>query len=113
MKIAEDGVKAATKVLLVDDHALFRESLVRLLDADPSFEVVGHCGAIDEAMNMIQESSPNLLLLDYELGGQKATALLRKLPDLHFSGRIVILTAGVSDAEARELLGFGVAGGFF
>src|SRR5689334_6449885 len=112
MKTAEATGQAATRILLVDDHALFRESLVRLLAADPTFEVVGHCATIDEAVGLMQETSPNLMLLDYDLGGQKATTLLKRLPELPFAGRVVILTAGVSDQEARELLSFGIAGIF-
>src|ERR1035438_9956121 len=73
--------KASTKILLVDDHALFRESLVRLLEADSSLEVVGHCATIDEAFAILDKSAPNLILLDYDLGGQKAPAMLRRLQE--------------------------------
>ncbi len=36
-------------ILLLDDHSLFRESVSRLLTAEPGFDVVAHCGTIDEA----------------------------------------------------------------
>lgn len=100
------------RVLLVDDHALFRESLVRLMEADPSMEVAGHCATIDEAVQLITERSPNLILLDYDLGGEKAPLLMRRLQEQASAAKVVILTAGVSDHEARELLAMGAAGIF-
>ncbi len=113
MKAAETAPsKAATRILLVDDHALFRESLVRLLEADSTLEVVGHCATIEEAFAIIGKSPPNLILLDYDLGGQKAPAMLRRLQDSGYAGKVLILTAGVSDQEARELLALGAAGIF-
>jgi len=113
MKAGETGgTKASTRILLVDDHALFRESLVRLLEADSSMEVLGHCATIEEAFAIIEKSSPNLILLDYDLGGQKAPAMMRRLQEAGFAGKVLILTAGVSDHEARELLALGAAGIF-
>jgi two-component system nitrate/nitrite response regulator NarL len=113
MKSGDTGsAKASTRILLVDDHALFRESLVRLLEADSSLEVVGHCATIDEAFAILEKSAPNLILLDYDLGGQKAPAMLRRLQEHGFAGKVLILTAGVSDHEARELLALGSAGIF-
>ncbi len=104
--------KAATRILLVDDHALFREGLVRLLEADSTLEVVGHCATIEAALAIVDKSAPNLVLLDYDLGGQKAPAMLRRLHDQGYSGKVLILTAGASDYEARELLALGAAGIF-
>jgi two-component system nitrate/nitrite response regulator NarL len=103
---------ASVRILLVDDHALFRESLVRLLEADPQMEVVAHCSSIEDALRLIKETNPNLMLLDYDLGGQKAPVLLRRLRELSFPGRVLILTAGVNDNESRELLSLGAAGIF-
>jgi two-component system, NarL family, nitrate/nitrite response regulator NarL len=114
MKASEtaSAAKASTKILLVDDHALFRESLVRLLEADSAMAVVGHCATIEEAFRIVEQSAPNLILLDYDLGGQKAPAMLRRLQEQGYVGKVLILTAGVSDHEARELLALGAAGIF-
>ncbi len=114
MKSVENrsAVNAVNRILLVDDHALFRESLVRLLDADSEMEVVAHCSTIEDALRLVGEKSPNLVLLDYDLGGQKAPSLLRKLRENNFPGRVLILTAGVNDNESRELLALGASGIF-
>jgi two-component system nitrate/nitrite response regulator NarL len=103
---------AAARILLVDDHALFRESLVRLLEADPAMEVVAHCSTTEDALRLVKETSPTLILLDYDLGGQKAPQILRRLKETSYPGRVLILTAGVNDNESRELLALGASGIF-
>ena len=57
----------ATKVrlLIVDDHTLFRESVARLLNAEQDFEVVADCGTIREALNVISNAPIDLVLLDF------------------------------------------------
>ena len=48
---------SAIRILMVDDHSLFRESLSRLLEGDPSFIVVGQCGTVTEAIASYSELS--------------------------------------------------------
>ena len=55
-------------ILLLDDHALFRESVARLLSVEPGFDVVAHCGTIEEALQVIRRKSIDLVLLDFDLG---------------------------------------------
>ena len=55
-------------ILLLDYHALFRESVSRLLGAEPGFEVVAHCGTIEEALQVLRRKSIDLVLLDFDLG---------------------------------------------
>ncbi len=52
-------------VLLVDDHALFRESVGRFLDSESGLRVVGGCAAIDEASEFLQTNKVDLVLLDF------------------------------------------------
>lgn len=55
-------------ILLLDDHALFRESVARLLSIEPGFDVVAHCGTIEEALQVLRRKSIDLVLLDFDLG---------------------------------------------
>jgi DNA-binding NarL/FixJ family response regulator len=55
-----------THLLLVDDHALFRESVSLALRADPRFRVE-HCATIREALTMLEQSSFEIVLLDHDL----------------------------------------------
>jgi two-component system, NarL family, nitrate/nitrite response regulator NarL len=55
------------KILIVDDHVLFREGLAALLDSQPDMHVVGQAGSVKEAISKAREVKPDLVLLDYSL----------------------------------------------
>lgn len=100
------------RVLLIDDHALFRESVAGVLAADPGL-AVEHCGNIQEALAKLAEHSFDLVLLDQDLGGERASQFLPVARQGGFEGRVLVVTAWVSETEARRLLHQGVAGIFF
>ena len=62
------------RLLLLDDHTLFRESLSRLLDTDPDFRMVAHCATSDQALQVLARESVDLVLLDYDLGDEYGPA---------------------------------------
>jgi two-component system nitrate/nitrite response regulator NarL len=100
------------RILLVDDHELFREGLARLLASDPGLQLIAQCGSIPEAVSALCTTEFDLILLDVDLGLVEGTELLRRLPATPFQGRVLVITAGVDDVRARELLSLGVAGIF-
>ena len=102
---------AAIRALLVDDHALFRESVSRALAAEPDI-VVEHCASIREALTLLAERHFDLVLLDHDLGSERASQFLPAARQNGFEGRVLVVTAWVSDTEARRLLRQGVAGIF-
>ena len=104
----------ATKVhiLIVDDHALFRESVARLLNAEPDFDVVADCSTTDDALSIISSTQVDLVLLDYDLGRQTGSDFLQEAKVISFEGKVLIVTAGLSDAEGAELMRQGGAGIF-
>jgi len=66
------------RLLLLDDHVLFRESLGRLLASEPDFVMAGHCGTSAEALGILQKTPVDVILLDYDLGddhGAQSTGL--------------------------------------
>jgi two-component system nitrate/nitrite response regulator NarL len=102
---------ALIRALLVDDHALFRESVCRALAAEPDLEVE-HCASIREALTLLAERPFDLVLLDHDLGSERASQFLPAARQNGFEGRVLVVTAWVSDTEARRLLRQGVAGIF-
>jgi len=100
------------RILLVDDHTLFRESVSRLLAAEPGFSVVGGCASSAEALPLLAGTEVDVLLLDLDLGQEKGADLLRRLPSTGFSGKVLVVTAGVTPRDASGLLRAGVAGVF-
>ena len=85
----------ATRILLIDDHALFRESVARVLSADSQLEVE-HCASISTALQMLTQSSFDLVLLDHDLGNERASQFLPAARQAGFAGRVLVVTAWVS-----------------
>lgn len=101
---------ASIGVLLVDDHAMFRETLARVLDKEPDLRVVGQCSSVNAALGMLPSIDANMILLDVELGTDRAVDLVLHAKQTGFSGQILVLTAGVTGPEAVQLVQAGVAG---
>ena len=97
--------------LLVDDHALFRESVARVLNAEPGLQIE-HCASIREALALLAGASFDLVLLDHDLGSERASQFLPAARQSGFDGKVLIVTAWVSDMEARRLIRQGVSGIF-
>lgn len=100
-----------THVLLIDDHALFRESVARALAMDPRL-AIEHCASIAAALQLLAQRAFDLVLLDHDLGNERASQFLPAARQSGFTGRVLVVTAWVSTTEARRLLQQGVAGIF-
>ncbi|QNI38004.1 response regulator [Edaphobacter albus] len=101
------------RILLIDDHTLFRESLVRLLEAEPGFQVVAHCATATEAAELIKGTVVDIVLLDYDLGEEVGTTLLEKIRMHKDKPKILMVTAGMRDSLIRNALSAGVSGIIF
>ena len=96
------------RVLLVDDHALFREGLSRLLATESDFQLVAQCATSAEALLELAKHTVDLVLLDYDLGEEHGFEFIRKARAAGFTGRMFIVTAGMTDADSVRALGHGV-----
>ncbi len=97
------------RVLILDDHTLFRESVARLLHAEHDFEVK-HCGSVQEALTIVTSWPPDVVLLDFDLGNEKGSSFLTKASAAGFEGKTLLLTAGVNELEAVDLIRQGISG---
>lgn len=101
------------RLLIVDDHALFRESVARLLQSEPGFEVVADCASGAEALRIIKSSKNiDVILLDVDLGQEKGTDLLELLRGENFHGKVLLVTAGVNESDLPALIRKGISGIF-
>ncbi len=102
-----------TRLLLLDDHTLFRAMLSRLLNTAPDFRVVGHYSSSDEALVELGRQTVDLVLLDYDLGKrQNGLQFIRAAREAGYGGRIFLVTAGMNDADYVRALGLGICGIF-
>lgn len=96
----------------MDDHSLFRESLSRLLEAEPDFRIAGTCATVGEALDTLAGDPVDVVLLDYDLGDEQGTVFLEEAKRRGFAGRILMVTAGMSDAGTLRVFEYGTAGVF-
>jgi len=100
------------RLLLIDDHSLFRESLGRLLNSEEDLELIGNCSAIDEAFAVLEQQKIDLILLDFDLGDQHGITFLEQLKKRGHESRVLMVTAGMNDADKLRALEYGVSGIF-
>ena len=100
------------RILLVDDHSLFRESLSRLLEAEPDFRIAGSCGSATEALEILEREKADVVLLDFDLGEEQGSQFLENAARRGFTGRVLMVTAGMSDAGTLRALEGGASGVF-
>jgi DNA-binding NarL/FixJ family response regulator len=100
------------RILLVDDHALFRESLARFLNGEYGFRVVGGCATVEDAAEFLKSHQVDLVLLDFDLGQRDGTDFMRAAESIGYQGRVLLVTAGVDETRAADLIKRGVAGVF-
>jgi DNA-binding NarL/FixJ family response regulator len=100
------------RILLLDDHALFREGLGRLLESEPDLKMAACCASVAEATDILRQKPIDLILLDYDLGKERGFEFITQAREWGFQGRFLMVTAGMGDAETVRALDLGVGGIF-
>lgn len=90
------------RLILLDDHGLFRASLARFLGSVPGFEVVGECGTSVEALKVLNDSSADLVLLDFDLGSERGTEFICAARRAGYRGNFLVV-AGIAEPKAVAL----------
>ena len=106
-----ESMEQTIEILLIDDHTLFREGVSRLLGTEPAFKVIA-CGSIKEALAVLRQQHIDIVLLDFDLGQRDGTRFVRLAKEQGFEGKILVVTAGVEEREAAELIRCGISGIF-
>jgi len=99
-----------TRVLLVDDHAVLRAGLRRLLEDQPDLTVVGEAGMAVEAIDLASRLQPDLILLDLGMPGLGGLEALPRLRQAAPEARLLVLTMHDDEGYLRQALHSGAAG---
>ena len=100
------------RLLLLDDHILFREGLHRLLVSEPEFETVAQCGTPEEALKVLSRSEVDIVLLDFDLEDDTGTRFIRAARSAGYRGKILMVTAGMSGLDISLAWKLGISGIF-
>ena len=98
------------RVLLVDDHALFRKGVADLLTADRDFELVGEASDGARAVEMARELMPDVILMDISMPGMDGLEATRRIKAEIPYVRIVVLTVSDSDRSLFDAIKSGAQG---
>jgi DNA-binding NarL/FixJ family response regulator len=98
------------KLLIVDDHAVFREGLRALLDLEDDLLVIAEAGSGEEALLEVTHESPDVILLDLNLPDGSGADFCGKLLEASPDSRVLILSAYDDDAEVTGALVAGASG---
>src|SRR5499427_2680256 len=100
------------RLLLLDDHILFREGLQRLLVSEPDFETVAECGTPAEALEVLSRDAVDVVLLDFDLEDDTGTRFIGSASAAGYRGKILMVTAGMSPLDISVAKKLGISGIF-
>jgi two-component system nitrate/nitrite response regulator NarL len=107
-RIGEDGKQV--RVLIADDHPVFREGVVRVLQASPLVDVVAEVDDGRRARDEIAAQEPDVALLDYKLPGLDGIAVIHSITRDGLPTRVLLLSAHNESSVVYEALQAGAAG---
>jgi two-component system response regulator DegU len=88
------------RVMVVDDHDLCREGLVKILDAEPDLQVVAGCPDGTDAVDTVDDAHPDVIVMDLQMPGMNGADATREILRRHSHIRIIIVTAAPPGARA-------------
>ncbi|NII54116.1 response regulator transcription factor [Luteibacter sp. SG786] len=101
---------AAIRLIVVDDHPLFRAGVVAMLAAEPDILIVGQAGSGKEGVEIFRDMRPDVAVVDLKLpdmDGDEVVGAMRKIDPM---ARVIVLTTYGGDAAARRTLAAGAQG---
>jgi len=102
--------KPTIRVLLADDHEIFRDGLRKLLSLEDDFEIVGEANDGREVLDIIQEMEPDVLLLDLRMPNLDGLSTLQAMQQTGKRTRVIILTASEDKNEFVQAMKLGCSG---
>jgi DNA-binding NarL/FixJ family response regulator len=110
MMLDTNVLDSPLRICLADDHAVVREGLRHVIDAQPDMVVVGEAADGEAALEAVRRHRPHVIVLDLSMPGLGGIATVPRLRDVDPALRVVVLTVHEERAYVRQLLAAGVHG---
>jgi DNA-binding NarL/FixJ family response regulator len=104
----ETGRKA--RILLADGHYIVRQGIRRIFEAEPDMEVVGEANDGKEAVKLVQQLKPDVVLMEAQISKLDSIEVVKQVKAGHPDGRVLILTASEEDEYIIGLIAAGASG---
>ncbi|SFK17598.1 two-component system response regulator NarL [Methylophaga sulfidovorans] len=98
------------RILIIDDHPLFRKGVSQIISDEPNFEVVGEAASGLDGIELAVQLAPDLVLLDLNMKGIDGLETLRRLKQTDLKSRYVVLTVSDAEEDLLEALKSGADG---
>src|SRR6201996_2012253 len=99
-----------SRVLLVEDHAMFRERLAQLINQNPDMEICGETDNIRQAVEIVKNAKPDIALVDITLRGSSGLELIKDLKALGIEVPVLVLSMHEESLYAERVLAAGGKG---
>jgi len=104
------ATKAKIRIVVADDHPIFRDGLCKLLALEEDFEVVAQAQDGKQVLEVLQQQEPDILLLDLKMPGLDGLATLQRLQVARNKTRVIVLTASDDKNEFVQAMKLGTSG---
>src|SRR5689334_2213876 len=104
------GSKSKIRIVVADDHPIFRDGLCKLLALEEDFEVVAQAQDGREVLDVLQQYEPDILLLDLKMPGLDGLGTLQRLQAARNRTRVIVLTASDDKNEFVQAMKLGTSG---
>jgi DNA-binding NarL/FixJ family response regulator len=93
-----------TRVIIADDHVIFRQGLLNLLKSAPDLSVIGEAGGGTETLDLILREKPDIAILDISMPGLDGFEILQKIQSMEIATKVIFLTMHNETLTARRAL---------
>jgi two-component system response regulator NreC len=98
------------RIVLVDDHAMFRSGMKALLEAENGFQVVGEAATGDEGVDRVREVKPDVVVMDLSMPGSNGLDATRRIAALGLKARVLVLTVHAEEEYLVPVVDAGASG---
>jgi two-component system, NarL family, nitrate/nitrite response regulator NarL len=96
------------RILIADNHPVFREGLQQLLEAENDFVVVGQADDGAQALHLTIELQPDILLLDASMPKMSGLEAVRRLAKMQSNTQVILVTAGIENSDLAAAIELGI-----